>query len=186
MIVIVGLGNPDKQYEQTYHNMGYMCVDAFADHYSMQFTKKKYNAYYAEAMLQGEKVILLKPTTYMNLSGVCVAECVRKLKLDLSKLLVVYDDIDLPFGTLRLRKNGSAGTHNGMRNIVENLASTEFSRLRIGIGRDESKQLKDYVLSKMSKQDKENFDSIKAKIVNVMHAFVATGGDTERIDVNNY
>ena len=186
MIVIVGLGNPDKQYEQTYHNVGYMCVDAFAEHFSMKFTKKKYNAYLAEGVLQGEKVILLKPTTYMNLSGVCVAECVRKLKLDLSKLLVVYDDIDLPFGTLRLRKNGSAGTHNGMRNIVENLGSMEFPRLRIGIGRDESKPLRDFVLSKMSKQDKEQFDTLKERIVNVINAFVANGGDTEKIDVNNF
>ena len=186
MIVIIGLGNPGDEYAKTYHNMGYRSVSAFASAHGLEFTKNKYNAYYAQGVINGQKVIVLKPTTYMNLSGVSVSECVKSLKLPLDKLLVVYDDIDLPFGTLRLRKNGSAGTHNGMRNIIASLGSENFPRLRIGIGRDDRKDLKDYVLSKLSKEHEEVFDDIKNKIVNVINAFVNSEGNVESIDINNF
>ena len=186
MKVIVGLGNPGKEYDKTLHNMGYMSVDEFASSYGFSFTKTKYNAKYAEGMVDGEKVILLKPITYMNLSGLCVAECVRKLKLDLKDLLVVYDDIDLPVGAVRIRKSGSAGTHNGMRHIISSLGTDTFARLRVGIGRDERRDLRDYVLSKMSAEHTKAFDDNKQKITSIIHAFIAFDGDVERIDVNNY
>lgn len=186
MIVIVGLGNPGKEYENTYHNMGYMCVDAFASKYGASFSKTKYHGMYAETFIGDEKVIILKPTTYMNLSGVSVSECVNKLKLPLDKLLVVYDDIDLPFGAIRIRKSGSAGTHNGMRNIVELLGTEKFSRLRVGIGRDERKDLKDFVLSKVSKENMTLLENEKQKIVKIIDAFISFKGDVERIDINNY
>ncbi|MBR4745634.1 MAG: aminoacyl-tRNA hydrolase [Clostridia bacterium] len=186
MIVVVGLGNPGKEYENTYHNMGYMCVDAFASSHGASFSKSKYHAMYAETFIGDEKVIILKPTTYMNLSGVSVAECVNKLKLPPDKLIVVYDDIDLPFGAIRIRKSGSAGTHNGMRNIVELLGTEKFSRLRVGIGRDEKKDLKDFVLSKVSKDNMTLLENEKQKIVKVIDAFISFKGDVERIDINNY
>ena len=186
MIVIVGLGNPGKEYERTYHNMGYMCVDAFAERHGLKFSKTKYNAKYAEGVVEGEKVIVLKPITYMNLSGICVADCVRKLKLPLSSLLVVYDDIDLEVGAIRLRHNGSAGTHNGMRNIISQLGTSEFSRLRIGIGRDDRMDLKDYVLSKVRGDKLQIVEDNMQKVTGVMTAFVKFNGNTEKIDVNNY
>ena len=186
MIVIVGLGNPGKEYECTYHNMGYMCVDAFAELHGLKFTKTKYNAMYAEGMVEGEKVAVLKPTTYMNLSGLSVAECVRKLKLPLTSLLVVYDDIDLEVGVIRLRHNGSAGTHNGMRNIIAQLGTSEFSRLRIGIGRDSRMDLKDYVLSKVSGDKLKVVEDNMSKVTGVITAFVKFKGNTEKIDINNY
>ncbi len=185
MIVIVGLGNPGKEYGRTYHNMGYMAVDAFADKYNLQFTKTKYNSMYAEGMVDGQKVVLLKPTTYMNNSGLAVAECVRKLKLPLNNLLVVYDDIDMPMGQIRLRSKGSAGTHNGMRNIVQCLGSDQFARLRIGIGRDTRMDLKDYVLGTVSSANMEILNAEMDKIVGIMHAYTQIG-DAERIDINNY
>ncbi len=153
MFVIVGLGNPDKEYDNTYHNMGFMAIDKFAQDNGFIFTKSKYNAKVAEGLCEGEKVILIKPQTYMNLSGKSVGEVVKTLKLPLSNLLVVYDDIDMPVGAVRFRLNGSAGTHNGMRNIVSILNSTEFPRIRIGIGRDERMDLASYVLSKVNKEN---------------------------------
>ena len=151
MKIIVGLGNPDDKYKNTYHNMGYMAVDALSDEYGFIFMKTKYKSKYAEGFIDGQKVIMLKPITYMNLSGEAVREIVNKLKPDLNDILIVYDDIDLEKGTVRFRQNGSAGTHNGMRNIVLNLSTTEIPRLRLGI-KPETKpnDLADYVLSKVN------------------------------------
>ena len=169
MIVIIGLGNPEKTYENTYHNMGFMALDYFAKKNDLEFTKEKYNGLIATGLVEGEKVMLIKPTTYMNLSGKSVRAVVSGLKLPLENLLVIYDDIDMPVGTVRLRKEGSAGTHNGMRSIVSELGSTCFSRIRIGIGRDARMDLASYVLSKVSKENLEilnaKFDDINNKIL---------------------
>lgn len=186
MIAIIGLGNPGKEYENTYHNMGYIAIDAFAREYGFNFTKTKYNGMFAEGRIANEKVVLLKPTTYMNLSGQAVVQLVNALKIPTDNILVVYDDIDLPMGEIRIRKKGSAGTHNGMRNIIQLLGSDAFSRLRIGIGRDERMDLKDYVLSKVTGEKLTTLTAELPKIVKVMNAFVEFKGDTERIDVNNY
>lgn len=184
MIAIVGLGNIGSNYEKTYHNMGFMVVDELAKKLGLKFNKSKFAGTIAEGMFEQEKVILLKPSTFMNLSGQSVSKMVRMLKLDLSKILVVYDDIDLPVGSIRLRKNGSAGTHNGMRNIIAELGSSEFARLRIGIGRDERLNLADYVLSKVST---ENFELLKPafeKSVNIIEQFIKNKGDVEKVRIN--
>ena len=183
MIAIIGLGNPDKQYQNTYHNMGFMAVDYFAEQNNLSFTKNKFNSMVAEGFLDGEKVLVLKPTTYMNLSGQAVSNVVNSLKIPLSNIVVVYDDIDIPVGTLRLRKSGSAGTHNGMRNIVELLGSKEFSRIRIGIGCEHKGDLVSFVLSKVSG---ENLDKIKVllpKINDALLQFIKYK-DVERIKIN--
>ena len=168
MLVIVGLGNPDKIYSNTYHNMGYIHIDKFATKHSIEFTKKKYNSMCGEGFIDGEKVILLKPTTYMNLSGKAVAEIISSLKLSPSQVLVIYDDIDMPLGTIRTRNNGSAGTHNGMRDIVAKLGTTEFPRIRIGIGKPQFGNLADFVLSKVSSDNmkilESNFDKVNDEI----------------------
>lgn len=149
MKLVVGLGNPDKQYENTYHNVGFMAIETLADKFDAQFVKSDCKAKIAEARIGDEKVIFAKPQTYMNLSGESIRAFVNKYKLKNSDIYVFCDDIDLPFGKVRFRENGSAGTHNGLRSIVANVG-TDFNRIRIGIGRDERFfNLADFVLSKI-------------------------------------
>lgn len=184
MIVIVGLGNPDKQYSNTYHNVGFITIDHFAEKYGLSFTKKKFKGVVAEGVVCGEKVVLLKPYTYMNLSGQAVAQIKNMLKIDLSELLVVYDDVDIPIGTARFRKNGSAGTHNGMRNIVECLGTTNFARLRVGINSDNKISLIDYVLSQIKGENCEKLDAILPKTDKAIEEFIKSKGKIENIDFN--
>ena len=184
MIVIVGLGNPDKQYENTYHNVGFKSVDFFAEQNNIQFTKKKYNALVGEGIVEGQKVIVLKPQTYMNLSGVSVSQIVNQLKLPLEKLVVVYDDADIPCGVLRFRKKGSAGTHNGMRNIVTMLGKETFARLRVGIGKDDNVPIVDYVLSKINKENMDKIQLSLPKLNLALKEFIRSDGKVDNIDIN--
>ena len=150
MKLIVGLGNPDKKYDNTYHNIGFLCIDSLAAALGASFNKKYANASVSELHYNGEKIILAKPQTYMNLSGESVIALKNKFKIEDEDILILLDDIDLPVGKMRFRTSGSAGTHNGLRNIVQMLSSTSFPRLRIGIGKDEKMELADYVLSKIN------------------------------------
>lgn len=151
MVIVVGLGNPDKSYEKTYHNMGFEVVKALAEKHNIKICKNKFKALVGEGVIGNEKVLLVLPQTYMNLSGECVVLLREKFRD--AKILVVVDDIDLPVGTIRFRERGSAGTHNGLRSIVS-FVGEEFARLKIGIGRDKTKDLSDFVLSKF---DEETF-----------------------------
>ena len=156
MFLLVGLGNPGKKYDNTFHNSGFLAVEEAADLFDAEFTKKQCKALVAEGYCGGEKVILAKPQTYMNLSGESVRELLSFYKIPLDRLAVFYDDYDLPLGALRIRPKGSAGTHNGMRNIVKEIGSTEFLRLRIGIKPEtEIMPIMDYVLSEKSRAVKE-------------------------------
>ena len=186
MIVVVGLGNPDKQYDNTYHNVGFMSVDYFAQNNGIEFTKKKYNALVGEGIIEGQKVLVLKPQTYMNNSGSSISQVVNQLKLPLEKLIVVYDDLDLPCGTLRFRKKGSAGTHNGMRSVVTMLGKEDFARLRVGIGKDENIPIINYVLAKISKENKAKIDENLPKINAILKEFIKSDGKIESIDINKY
>ena len=160
MFLIVGLGNPEAKYAHTYHNVGFMAADYIAGLWDVSFKKKQCRAVTAEYYLGGEKILIAKPVTYMNLSGESVKELCGKYKPD--RLAVLYDDIDLPKGTLRIRAEGSAGTHNGMRNIISNLQRTDFMRFRIGIGKQPPNvPLADYVLSRV---DAESFTQIDSAI----------------------
>ena len=160
MFLIVGLGNPDKVYQDTFHNIGFMAVDRFAESIGASFTKKECKAVTAHTFIDGQKVIIAKPQTYMNLSGESVLSLTAKYKIEQDKFFIVYDDVDLPLGALRIRENGSAGTHNGMRNIVNCISTQQFNRMRIGIGRGANAQmeLRDFVLSKVSDDDKKNLE----------------------------
>lgn len=153
MVIVVGLGNFGKAYENTYHNIGFMVVDKLAQKLNVEFNKEKYKASIAEGFYNNEKVILAKPLTFMNNSGQSLALLKRQFKD--ARIIVVVDDIDLPAGSLRYRQHGSSGTHNGLRSIVEYIGE-EFERVKVGIGRDESKDLADFVLSKI--KDKKLFD----------------------------
>lgn len=181
MIAVVGLGNIGENYENTYHNCGFRAINCFAEKNGFKFTKNKYSGQVAEGVFNGKKVILLKPSTYMNLSGQSVSKMVRMLKLDLSKVLVVYDDVDLPIGSVRLRKSGSAGTHNGMRNIISELNSENFPRLRIGIGRDEKLNLADYVLSRISNENMALLQPAFNKAKDIIESFIKNDGDIEKV-----
>ena len=147
MYLIVGLGNPGSQYAHTRHNVGFDVLEHLSRKLGISISREKEEALIGETFVEGQKVILAMPQTYMNLSGESVGRLVRWYKIPLENLLVIYDDIDLPQGHLRLRKSGSAGTHNGMRSIIGDLQSEEFPRLRVGTGAPrEGYDLKDWVL----------------------------------------
>ena len=155
MIIIVGLGNIGREYENTVHNMGFKVVDKLADELSISFTKDKFKSIIGEGRFNGQNVLLAKPTTYMNNSGEAVALLKQKYKD--ARIIVVVDDIDLARGMVRYRQHGSAGTHNGLRSIVSYIGQ-EFERVKVGVGRDASKELADYVLSNLTKQELEEFN----------------------------
>jgi len=157
MKIIVGLGNIGKEYENTRHNVGFMLVDYYIKQilkYDLNY-KKRDNYYYLETNINGEKTVIIKPTTYMNLSGEAIVNVKKWYKIEDEDILVVYDDIDLGIGTFRYRENGSAGTHNGMRNILSVLKTEKLKRIRVGIENRENKNipLMDYVLGKFNKYE---------------------------------
>lgn len=162
MNVVVGLGNPDEKYKNTYHNIGFDVVDALAKKMNISFEKKKFKALVGEGFFNGEKIMLVKPQTYMNASGESLV--LIKEKFADSRIIVVVDDIDLPKGNIRYREHGSAGTHNGLRSIVGYIGQ-EFERVKVGVGRDISVGLADYVLSKY---DKTVFSPIIDKAVELL------------------
>lgn len=152
MKIIAGLGNPGREYEGTRHNIGFSVIEQLADQYNISMTEKKHKAVYGRGMIEGEKVILLKPQTYMNLSGESIVDAVHYYKIDPEEdLLVIYDDIDLDPGRIRIRAKGSAGGHNGVKNIIANLSTQIFPRIRVGVGaKPRGWDLVDYVLGRFS------------------------------------
>ena len=160
MKLIFGLGNIGNNFDNTPHNVGFCVLDKLCEKYSGKFGKTKLLGSFAEIIMNNEKVLLLKPQTYMNDSGKCVLKYVIKYKLSLENILVVLDDVDLPAGDIRFRQKGSAGTHNGLRDIVNLLKTEEFKRVRVGVGKPPEKMdLKDFVLSKLSGERKELIES---------------------------
>ena len=153
MYLIAGLGNPGRKYEKTKHNMGFMVVDEFARRRGAEFSSEKFGALCARADFAGKRVLLIKPQTFMNLSGDAVAAFADYYDVDPSELLVVYDDCEFDMGAIKIRRSGSAGTHNGMRDIVDKLGYTDFPRMRMGIGSRGEMELYDYVLTPFSRED---------------------------------
>lgn len=153
MHVIVGLGNPGKKYENTRHNIGFITIDQFAQKHGISVNRIKHKALVGEGNVSGQKVILVKPQTYMNLSGNSVREVMAFYKTEIENLIVIYDDIDLPVGKLRIRERGSAGTHNGMRSILYDLGDDGFARIRIGIGAEHKMELADFVTGGFRKEE---------------------------------
>lgn len=162
MYIIAGLGNPGKEYTGTRHNVGYDTLDCLAEKYNVKLNKLKFNSVYGEATINGEKVMLVKPVTYMNRSGIAINEIINFYKIPVENLIVVYDDIDIPVGTLRIRPNGSPGTHNGMKSIIQHVGGN-FPRIRVGIGRNPDMDLADYVLQRFSTEDKDKITPIMEK-----------------------
>ncbi len=175
MKAVFGLGNFGDKYAYTYHNMGFLTAECLADRLSFKFKKKECDGLIAEGNFEGERLLIVKPLTYMNLSGHCVKQVVNKYKLDLKDVIVIFDDIDIPRLSVRVRMNGSGGTHNGMRNIIEIMKSVDFPRVRLGIGRPpENVPLGDYVLSDVPKADRQSFhdmiESAADEVVKLLRA----------------
>ncbi len=177
MWLIVGLGNPGDEYARTRHNIGFRVVNELAQRHGLDFSGKRANARIAEGSIAGQRVVLARPQTYMNLSGQAVVGLRQWYKIDpATGLLVVYDDVDLPFGQLRLRERGSAGTHNGMRSIVTLLGSQVFPRLRIGIDRPPAAwDLADYVLARFTPEQEERLPAIIAGAADALELVLREG-----------
>ncbi|MEY8333170.1 aminoacyl-tRNA hydrolase [Lachnospiraceae bacterium 47-T17] len=156
MYVIAGLGNPDKKYEKTRHNVGFDVIDVIAKKYNVELTEKKHRALSGSGYIAGQKVLLVKPQTYMNLSGESIASILNFYKLDAeTDLLVIFDDISLAPGRIRVRGRGSAGGHNGIKNIIAMTGTQEFARIKVGVGeKPQGRDLADYVLSRFSKDER--------------------------------
>lgn len=178
MYIIAGLGNPGKEYAGTRHNVGFDTIDFLAEKYNVNLNKLKFNSVYNEININGEKVMLVKPVTYMNRSGIAIAEIVKYYKVPIENLIVVYDDIDIPVGTLRIRPHGSSGTHNGMKSIIYQLENDKFPRVRVGIGRNPDMDLADYVLQRFNKDDREKINSIIKSASEAAEEIVAKGIDS--------
>lgn len=154
MYFIVGLGNPGLQYENTRHNVGFMTIDYLANKYDIDVRKSKFKSLYGQGEISGHKVMLIKPQTYMNNSGEAIRELRNFYKFDIDKLIVIYDDIDIDFGTIRIRKKGSAGSHNGMKSIIYQIQDDQFPRIKVSIGKKPERwDLANFVLSGFSQEE---------------------------------
>lgn len=172
MKLIVGLGNPGKEYENTRHNVGFMVVDNYISKKTLGDNwKSKFNGLYLETNIGGEKVIFVKPQSYMNLSGGVVSQFVNFYKLNIEDILVISDDLDLLTGNYKLKSNGSCGGHNGLRDIERCLGTSEYKRLKVGISKDKNIDTKDYVLGKFSKDDVKMYEELFVNLVNVIDDF---------------
>ena len=161
MFIIVGLGNPTKEYEGTRHNVGFDVIDTLADKYNIAVTDRQCRAFCGKGIIEGQKVLLVKPQTYMNLSGESVRGLVDYYKADEeTELLIIFDDVSLPVGQLRIRKKGSAGGHNGIKSIISHLGTDVFQRIKVGVGeKPKEYDLADYVLGHFSKAEKEEMET---------------------------
>lgn len=176
MKLIVGLGNPGKDYEKTRHNAGFMAIDLLADKLNVSISTKKFQALCATVRIDGQPVLLLKPMTYMNESGRAVSEAVNFYHIAEEDILVMHDDMDLPTGSVRIRKKGSSGGQKGMKSIIDSLKSTEIARIRIGVGhsgRGDHELVPDWVLSPVPKKEREVFDNALKGAAEAANAWVS-------------
>ena len=175
--LIVGLGNIGVEYANTRHNMGFMVLDAWAQASNISFKSGRYGST-AEVSFKGRKFTLLKPSTYMNLSGKAVRYWMNELNIPVENLLVISDDLNIPFGTLRLRKNGSAGGHNGLTNINELIGTQDYARIRVGIGNGFGRGHQiDYVLGNLSEEELKEMDGISKRVIDGIKAWATIGAD---------
>ena len=172
MKLIVGLGNPGKEYENTRHNVGFMIVDHYL---GSDEWKEKFKALYCEKIINGEKVLFVKPLTFMNLSGDAVVQFVHYYDIDINDILVIQDDMDITFGSFKLKKDSSDGGHNGIKSIINRLGTQGFSRLKVGLSHDKSMDTRDYVLGKFSKEDLDKFNEMQDTFNKIINCFIKEG-----------
>lgn len=163
MKLIVGLGNPGRDYQKTRHNIGFMVVDEVAELLNVKIESKKDDALYTQAIIDGEKVMLLKPQRFINLSGEVVSEFIRYFKIDINDILIISDDMDIDLGKFKLKSKGSSGGHNGHKNLELNLGTNEYKRLKIGISKNKNMDTADYVLGRFSEEEMNIVNEIVKK-----------------------
>ena len=186
MFLIVGLGNPGKEYDGTRHNIGFAAIDYIADKYNIELNRIKFKGVFGEGLINGKKVILLKPTTYMNLSGESVREFIDYYKIDPeTEMIVIYDDIDLEPGQIRIRKKGSAGGHNGIKNIIQELGTQKFVRIKVGVGaKPQGWDLADYVLGRFGSEDRKLVDEAQDRACKAVELILSDGPDAAMNEFN--
>lgn len=176
MYLIAGLGNPGKQYTSTRHNIGFSAIDCISQKHNIDVSKTKYKGIIGEGTIAGEKVILLKPQTFMNLSGESVREAATFHKIPPENVIIIHDDISLPAGTLRIREKGSAGGHNGLKSIIAHLNSQDFPRMKIGVGAPQpDKDLADYVLGRFSKEEEKILSEVLDRVCDAVSEYIKNG-----------
>ena len=183
MIVIAGLGNPGKKYENTRHNMGFLTIDRIAEKNDIKVNKIKHRALVGDGFISGHKVLLVKPQTYMNLSGESLREVMNYDNVDIEDLIVIYDDFDIETGSLRIRKKGSAGSHNGMKSVIYQLKNDGFPRVRVGIGKSGSLDWKDFVLGKVGGAESDAISQAISNAADAVECMISEGID---IAMNKY
>lgn len=171
MKLVVGLGNPGLEYKNTRHNIGFELLDYIAHKKGLEFNKKEFNASYVVTRIDGERVVLIKPLSYMNLSGEVVKKYVDYFKLDINDVLVIHDDLDMNFGRIKIVKNSSSGGHNGVKDIERNLKSKDYTRLKIGIGKSSVMETSDFVLSKFNKDEIGELNKLYESLIDILDDF---------------
>ena len=178
MTIIVGLGNPGNKYLNSRHNVGFSVVDALSDKYGIKVNRLRHRALIGDGNIKGERVLLVKPQTFMNLSGESVRDIVEWYNNPIENTIIIFDDADLPVGTIRIRQRGSAGTHNGMKSVIYQLRSDDFPRIRVGIGNaPENWDMADYVLSRFNDNETEHIKSSIDRAADAAASIVASGVD---------
>ncbi len=170
--LLAGLGNPGSKYQWTRHNIGFMVVDRLAHHTGASLTKKAFEGLYGDTACWGERLHLLKPQTYMNLSGRSVSSALRFHKLSIEDMVIIHDDLDIPFGQIKIKKGGGHGGHNGLRSLIQELGGADFIRVRVGIGRPVHGDSADYVLSPFSREEMAELSGLLDRIVDCLHLLV--------------
>ena len=179
MYLIIGLGNPESDYANTRHNMGFNVINKLAKQYNIEVNKKKFNSEYQTAIIEGEKIVLVKPQTYMNNSGEAVIEFINFYKIELDKVIIIYDDIDIEPGKIRIRKSGSPGSHNGMKSIFQYINNEKFPRIRVGIGKpQEHTDMIHHVIGPISEEEKNKLDQGTEKAKDALIELIKNGIDS--------
>lgn len=172
MKLIVGLGNPGLQYANTRHNVGFMCIDEIVKSLRCEFNKNKFNGLYTEKIINGEKIIFLKPQMFINLSGDVIKKYIDFYKINIGDLLIINDDLDMPVGKIKIKTKGSSGGHNGLKNIESNLKTSEYKRIKIGISNNKMIDTKDYVLGKFDSNDKKIINDVVNKMPDIFNDYI--------------
>lgn len=173
MKLIVGLGNPGREYKNTRHNVGFIFLDSYLEEKGIELSKKKFNGLYIDYVNEkGHKAIFLEPQTYMNLSGDCIIDFMRYFKIDKEDILIIHDDLDLDVAKIKIRSKGGSAGHNGIKSIISRVGSEEFKRIRVGISKDKNIPVIDYVLGKFSQEDSNLLKEKQKTIINVIDDFI--------------
>ena len=178
MYLIVGLGNPEEDYSKTRHNMGFDVINKLSENLNIKVNKNKFNSLYGTGTVGSEKIILLKPQTYMNLSGKSIIQVINFYKIPIENIIVIYDDIDTDIGNIRIRKKGSSGSHNGMKSVINEIQTEEFTRIRVGIGRPKYKDdMINYVIGAIPEEEINNLDEGTTKAKEAVISILKDGID---------